>query len=192
MVLPTTNTTPATTLRLRGDEDDDDEGIAKIGYNQPSDSDADVDNDYQDLLKKGYFDGDDGVRRSYGHAATPEQRRALTAVLERYFAAVAKEDGRLACALLTPAYASSLPEDYGRKAAGTYVVGAKTCAAVLTGVFRHEHAMLAAPIEVIDVRVNGAQAIALDGSTTMPARQLDLARQGRQWRIEGILGTSLP
>jgi hypothetical protein len=193
MILPTTNTTPATSSRLRGDEDDDDVGIPNKQPGQPSDSDADVDNDYQDLVKKGYYDSDDKVRRDYGHAPSPAQRRVLTRLVENYFAAAVKEDGKRACALLLPSFASSMPEDYGSQTPGSsYLRGAKTCAAVLSGVFQHEHAVLSAPVKVVDVRVEGAQGIALLGSTTISARTLDLARQGGVWRIQGVLGVPMP
>jgi hypothetical protein len=181
--------TPSTG-RLRGDEDDDD--TSEIDNpSTPFDSDADKDNDARDNAGRGYYDGDDGVVRGYGHAAGGADSRAIAALVERYWAAAAVQDGAAGCALLSSARAGSLPEDYGP----SYLPGARTCAAVLTVVFRRLHSPLAGSLgslEVTEVRVEGGHAEALLGSARMPAGVVEAGREGGAWKLDQVLPTQLP
>ncbi len=175
---------------FRGDEDDDEEGEEGESRSAEGDSDADFDNDSIDR-RRGYRDGDDGGELAYGHAPNRAEKRLLTAFVRRYYAAGAAGDGATACRMIAPGFAGSVVEAYGGPAGPVYLQGAKTCAAVLSRLFEHFHAQLAAGVEVTGVRVGGAQALVFVGSGAAPAGALTLERRGRSWGIVGMLATEL-
>jgi hypothetical protein len=178
---------------LKGDSDDDgtDEGRTNNTATTP-DSDVDFDNDYKDNASKGYYDNDDQSVRAYGHAVSATDKHALTAVVERYYAAAAAGDGATACSLIKPSFARAIPEDYGQAPGPAYLRGAKTCPAVMSLLFRHSHGQLTGAIEVTGVRVMGNQAFVLLDSMTVPASFINVERTGGAWRIVGLLGRPLP
>jgi hypothetical protein len=197
-IAPATNTTTATTstsavsarpsLRnLKGDEDDDETG-ENLG-NSSKDNDADFDNDYKP--SPGYYDPDDGAVRNWGHAAPPALDKTLTGIVQRYFAAAAAGNGKGACALITPVFVHAIPEDYGQAPGPVYLRG-KTCAAVMTKLFKHAHRELAGGTVVTGVRVGGGEALVLIGSPTMIARYVALRRSHGSWRVNGLLGAQMP
>ena len=174
---------------LRGDEDDDESGPTYT-TSSPNDNDADFDDDRGEG-KHGYRDPDDASVLARGHAPSAVEAAALAAVAKRYFAAAAARDGAAACALLVPGMASSVPEDYGRPPGPAYLRGA-SCAAVMTRLFEHERAKYAGATQVTSERLAGPQAWVFVGSRTMTARYLTLEREGRSWRVVGLVGTTLP
>jgi ketosteroid isomerase-like protein len=173
---------------LKGDEDDDDNG-ENVG-NTKNDNDADFDNDYKNE-NKGYYDSDDNSSRLYGHAARIREKQVLTAVVKHYFAAASAGDGATACSLFKSNYGKAIPEDYGQAPGPAYMRG-KTCAAVMSLLFKHLHARFADSAEVTDVRVDGNRALVLLGSKTVPASYVTLERQHSVWGIVGLLSTTLP
>ncbi len=173
---------------LKGDEDDDDQGVPNLG-NSSKDNDADADNDLE--KSSGYYDRDDGPVLSYGRAASPSEERTLKAVVERYYAVGVSADGKAACALTDPVYVRAIPEDYGRAPGPLYARG-KTCAKVMSLLFRHIHAELTSGIVVTGVRVSASEALVLVGSKTMTARYVALRRRGNVWQVIGLLGVTLP
>lgn len=174
---------------LYRDEDDDDAEGEERGHDL-NDSDADGDDDRP---RRGYYDRDDISVRDFGHEASPRDKRALISLTRRYYAAAAAENGAAACALLTRSFASIVVEDYGHGSAGPkYLSSGTTCPSVLTLMFRHLHAKLVEPIEVIHIRVMGDTALVLIGAANMPASDLEARREGRAWRTVGMLASSLP
>jgi hypothetical protein len=188
-----TTTTPSPTRSLMGDEDDEDteEGTRPHGDVTTGDSDHDFDHD---LPKQGgYYDSDDAPIRSFGSAARGTQKRELTFLAQRYFAAASAGDGSAGCSLFTSYFVKAVPEDYGHGSAGpSYLSAGRTCAAVLTPLFKHMHVELAAPIKVTAVRVKGGEALVLIGSHVMPASALTAHREAGGWRLVGLLGLPLP
>lgn len=175
---------------LRGDEDDDDEGVPIIGPN-PHDNDADSDND--SIEPRGYYDRDDHSVRLFGHAPGAAQTQALAQTVERYYRAAVNADGARACSLLSAPVVRSVVQDYGRGSAGpAYLRSATTCAGVLTLLFGHSRTQLEAPIEIVAERVAGGEALVLLGSRIQPAGYLALVREGGGWRLTGLLATQLP
>lgn len=185
--------TPSPTRSLMGDEDDEDtaEGARPHGDVTTGDSDHDFDHD---LPKQGgYYDSDDAPVRGFGSAATGTEKRALTLLAQRYFVAAARADGAAGCSLFTSNFIKAVPEDYGHGSAGpSYLSAGRTCAAVLTLLFKHMHAELAAPIKVTAVRVKGDEALTLIGSHVMPANALMAHREAGSWRLVGLVGSPLP
>lgn len=177
--------------RLENDLDDD--GDATSENTGVYDADADLDNDPKTLAHSGYHDPDDSSVESFGHTPSAPETRLLQGLAARYYAAAAKADGRAACAMMAASLARSIPEDYGYRGPGpAYLRKARTCPAVMSGLFAHEHAILAGGAEVTGVRVAGDKAIALVGSPKFPAGYLQLVRVGHTWKVQGLLAQALP
>jgi hypothetical protein len=173
-----------------GDQDDDDEA-GENPHSSKDEADSDFDDDAE-TKDKGYFDADDNSVRTYGHAAVRIDTQEIVAVVKLYYAAAAAGDGARACLMILPSFGKTILEDYGRAPGPAYLRGAKTCAAVMTLLFRHVHRQVAATFEVTGVRVEGISALAILGSRVLPVRYLSLERQGGAWRIVGLLDEPLP
>jgi hypothetical protein len=175
---------------LKGDEDDD-ETAGNYTSNRSNDNDDDYGN-VRRVENEGYYDSDDSSILTYGHAASVADRRAITALVERYYAAAAAEDGAKACSMITSTFATAIPEDYGQAPGPAYLRGAGTCQAVMSRLLKHVHRQLPAAIKVTEVRVGGNQARALLGSRTTPASFILVERERGTWKIDGLLGGPLP
>ena len=55
---------------------------------------------------------------NYAHAASAADRRAVTALIKRYYAAATAGDGATACSMLYITLAEAVVEDYGHGSAG--------------------------------------------------------------------------
>jgi hypothetical protein len=135
--------------------------------------------------------GDDREIYVYGHAASAADRQVVTAVVKRYYAAVAAGNGAAACSLLHARFAKAIPEEYGRASGPPYLRG-KTCRAIVSLVSKYYRSELTAAIEVTGVRVKGNYALALLRSNTLPFVYTRLEREGAAWRIYALLGGVLP
>lgn len=177
-------------LEFKGDEDDDDEsGEPPTG--RTGDNDGDFDNDQKDK-EGGYRDSDDSSVFAYGHAPSAAEERALTTLVKRYQAAAVASDGATACSMLIPKFHDSLPEDYGKAPGPAYTRGAKTCAAVMSRLFKHEHKRLIAPFQITGVRVGPSEALVALGSKQQPASYFDLNREGNTWKFVSLTWGPLP
>jgi hypothetical protein len=185
----TSSSTPVTG-HFENDGDNDVIGDADEDNGNDNDNDPSADDRPNDNLD--YHDSDDFAILDSGHPADAADRQAVTIAVKRYYAAAAAQDATEACRLMDPAYASALPEDYGGGPGPAYLRGAKTCAAVLSLVFKRAHRQLQSTIEVTGVRVNGGHALALLGSATMPASYANLERKQGTWRIDTLIGDPLP
>ncbi|HEY5194256.1 MAG TPA: hypothetical protein VIJ39_10350 [Solirubrobacteraceae bacterium] len=179
------------TILLRGDEDDDDDNSETENPRNPPDGDADRDHDYNENVINGYYDADDTAITHYGHAADATDRQALTAFSKRYYAAAAAGDGAKACSMIKPSFARAIPEVYGRGAGPPYLRG-KTCAVVMSLLFKHLHSQMAAPITVSGIRVEGSTARIIVGSPATPVGYLPMEHEGTGWKIVGLIATPLP
>jgi hypothetical protein len=164
---------------LIGDEDGDNR----------NDNDNDAPWDYKsEVNENGYYhDADDATRLKFGHNAGEADRRAITALVKRYYAGAAAGDGQTACSILIPSLAYAVPLDYG-KLGPAYLRAGKTCRAVMALFFKHSHDELSAPVAVTGVRIDGNHALALLGSSTMPAGYITLQRDHRVWTVNELLG----
>lgn len=182
---------------ITGDYDGDDDHANKLNYNDADNDDStkrkDRDND-SDNAGNSYYDSDDATVRGYGRAANGRDRRTIAALVSRYFAAAAREDGATACSMIVKVYANSVPEDLGRPPGPPYSRGG-TCAAVLSKLFYHYHRQLAAhaaQLEVTSVRTGQGRAVAVLGFKTLPGRALWVAREGSVWKVDALLDLELP
>jgi hypothetical protein len=130
---------------------------------------------------------------SVGAAAGTNDRRVIVAAVRRYFAAAVAGDGATACSLLTRPLAKSVAEDYGNMRNLPELRG-RTCRAVMSKLFRHRQGRPTrdiAGIEVTGVRVvEGASAVALLRSSTVPLGEMALHRENGVWRMAQLLGGS--
>jgi hypothetical protein len=127
----------------------------------------------------------------YGHPAGTTDRRAIIALVKRYYAAAAAGDGKGACAMLVPSLLKSIPVEYGQLGA-SYLRGAKTCAAVLLRLFESRHRELSVPVAVIGVFVKGPyDAYAAVVSSKMPTSIITLNHEHGAWMITRPLGSTV-
>jgi hypothetical protein len=129
-------------------------------------------------------------RRIYafcGHPAGRSDRRAVIAVVKRYYSTAAADNGKGACLMMAPGLVKSLPMEYGRFGA-PYLRGAKTCRTVLSRFFRHHHRELIVPIMVSRVFIKGDRAFAPVDSPMMPPSIIVLRHEYGAWAIEEPLG----
>jgi hypothetical protein len=174
--------------KVRGDGDADNPGdLDGNGDIDPEDGDSDY------PVRSSYLfpDTDDEVTLD-GRSPDASERGAIAAVVRAYYAAAAAENGTLGCSLLTSSLAASAVEDYGSTGASAALRGAKTCAALLSALFRNSHQELAGPVEIFAVRASGAEAHVVLTSRTLRASSIELARQAGHWRVQELLGSPLP
>jgi hypothetical protein len=146
------------------------------------DNDRDNDGDHND---------DDEKVLYFGHAANAADRRDSVALVTRYFAVAAAENGAAGCRMLVPFVAEGLPEQDGQS---PHLRGS-TCAVVLSKLFKLHHSLLAkkqATLHVIAVRVEGGRALTILDFPTIPeVRQMIERRVGGTWKmlelLDGIL-----
>jgi hypothetical protein len=153
------------------------------GYLNDRDSDAGVPgstNHYRDL-------DDSRILPTYGSPTNAATRRAVSAVVQRYYVLARAGDGRAACRMLLPSVQKAAPIDHG-KFGVAYQHGAKTCPEVLTRLFKHQHSELMAPVHVTNVLRRGKSYFVLLGSTRMRASFTTVTPYKRGWAVVGILG----
>jgi hypothetical protein len=155
----------------------------------PRDRDNDLDN------KTGsYYDRDDSSVRAFGRPAGAADRRAITALVERYFAAAATDDGHVACSLLYSKLARIIPESYGKPPGPAYLRG-KTCPEVMTKLFARNHEQLStyiASLQVASVRLDHNSGLAVLRFAALPGRQVEVEREHKKWKIYALLDRELP
>lgn len=128
----------------------------------------------------------------FGHPASPADMRAATALVKHYYTAAAAGDGGAACALMYSPLAEEVPEAYGGLLSSSSPRG-KTCAVVMSGLFKHLFKGLradSATLKVAAVRVRGNHASVLLGfNGRRPADYLGLHRERGAWKVERLIGT---
>jgi hypothetical protein len=188
---PATITSPATSPHgYLNDGDNDPIGDADNDNNHDNDNDNSEDHVPND--NSNYHDSDDRGILAFGHAASAADKRAMTALVKRYYTVAAAVDGPKACAMLAPRFAESIVEDYGKESPGpSYLRSGTTCPAVMALLFQHFRAQIAAPFDVTSVRVERNQAYALLGSKATPARYITLERRRKVWWIGALIGNPL-
>jgi hypothetical protein len=138
------------------------------------------------------FDKDDSFVTTFGHAAGPSDRRAITTLVKRYYAAIAKADGATACSLLFYVFVESAPEVYGQTTSATAGRG-KSCAEVMSNVFRGNHQVVAENrhLKVMAIRIQRKRAWVLLRFGPKSVRRLVLYREGSSWKVGELLDTEL-
>lgn len=128
----------------------------------------------------------------FGHVADTTDRQAAVELLGRYFAAATTDNGAAACGLMYSSMSEAMAEDYGSLAGSPYMRGS-TCAAVMSGLFKHLHARLInerATLKVAEVRVRGKYASVRMGFGAAPAKfYIELQSERGRWRLDRIIPT---
>ncbi len=181
-----------TTRGFKGDEDDDDVESDTGGSRTTADGDNDTDNDRADNAKKGYHDKDDWEALGYGHGASTIDAQTLSEIAMRYHKAAAGGSGPRTCGMLSAGVAGAVPDEYGRTPGPIYLRGARTCPAVMSRLLKHEHTVLAVPVAVTGVRVEGQEALVTIGSRQAPASYFLMKREGGAWKVQDLLPVPLP
>jgi hypothetical protein len=142
---------------------------------------------------------DDQRIRGYGHEANTTDRRAVTALVKRYYATAAAGDGATACPLIYSRLAkgSNLAEAAEGYAPppGAPPLRGKSCAYIMPLLFKQNHQQLIADVttlDVTDVRVEGHHGLALLAFRTTPEREISVEREGGAWKIDSLLDEELP
>jgi hypothetical protein len=136
--------------------------------------DRDLDNDNND---------DDQLVLGFGHVASAGEARPIVALVKRYYAAAAAEDGRAACRMLAPFVAESVAENQGQSPR----LRGGTCPVVMSKVFAVQHRELAAKsadYRFVRIGVEGDHAlVALEFPAISEVHQLTLRRIGGRWWV---------
>lgn len=151
--------------------------------------DRDKDND-----NSSYDDANNEETLNFGRAAEAPDKRAVTALVKRYYRAALARDGASACTMLYSTLAESAPEDYGEYGA-SYLKGAKSCPAVLDKTFEFFHRQIAAEsasLQVARVRLKERHGIAVLRFRKLPEREIAVKQEGHGWRIDALLDGELP
>jgi hypothetical protein len=162
----------------------------------PAPLDATVDADRDNDIHAAADDTNNNRVLSFGHDAVPSERRAITALVKRYYAAALAEDGARGCALLYSTLAEAAPEDDSREP-GTpaYMHGQTTCAGVLHALFHHYHAQLAAELpklQITSVRLEEHKGFAFLRFGKLPERKISVQRERHTWKMSQIFDEELP
>jgi hypothetical protein len=129
--------------------------------------------------------------KTYGPPARATDRRAVSALVKRYYTAAVAEKGARACGLLTSALANSVATGVGRSAPN--VDGG--CAPSMSLLLEQQHQQLAArepaTMVVIGVYVKGDLGLALLGFRRMPESTLIVEREAHVWKIDALFDSLL-
>jgi hypothetical protein len=151
-----------------------------------SKTDSDEDNDNP---TSSYYDSDDNVVLSYGHAANTTDMRAIATVIKRYYAAAAAGDGREGCSLLYSILIETAPEDLSQ----TPKEG-ETCLEAMSSFFKRDHRQFKADtvgIGVTRARVKGDSGLALVRLGSRERRVL-VHRENGVWKLGTLLDIGVP
>lgn len=143
-------------------------------------------------------DQDDRIR-GYGHAAGAADKRAIAALVERYFAAAAAGDGPRACSLIYAGLANSsnlgeVAEAAHPPAPGVASLRGESCGQIMSLLFAENRRALiadAATVKILSVRVYGNHGVALLGFKTAPEGKIPLRRESETWKIDSLLEEEL-
>jgi hypothetical protein len=140
------------------------------------------------------FDKDDGFITTFGHPAGPADVRAITSLVTRYYAAIAKADGATACKLLFFVIVESAAETYGQTEFDATAGRRKSCGPVMSKVFKGSHRQLVVEnraLKVIAIRVLRKRAWVLLRFGPQSVRRMVVYREGSSWKVGELLDTQL-
>jgi hypothetical protein len=163
---------------------------ANVGQPKPKDRDLDGDSN-----SDGRYDSDDKSVLDYGHPANAQDTRAITALVQRYYAAAAAENGAKACSMIYSTFAEAISEDYGTSPPGPKWAQGTSCPAVMTLIFKHFHSQIAArlpKLKVSRVRLREHQGLVFLSFGKLPEREIRVDRESHTWRILALIDNDLP
>lgn len=161
----------------------------------PAPADTKVDGDKDNDIGAPYDDTNNNAVLDVGHAASASERRAIVALIKRYYTAALAENGAEACGMIYSTLAEAVPEDYGLSPPGPPYMQGTTCRAVLTLLFKHFHNQLVVELpklKVAGVRLTEHRGVAVLSFGALPERKIQVAREGHVWRVAALLDSELP
>jgi hypothetical protein len=168
--------------------DGDNDHIGDPDRDNKRDTDHDAYYDYKPNDNHRYRDSDDALFIPRGAPPGAADRRAIIALIKRYYALARSGQGREACHLLAPSLRNADMVQFGRYGP-RYLRGAFRCPAVLGRIFAHRHREMTAGVTVTSVRiVSPGHAFVLIGSRAMPASYITPIRLGGKWVLDELLG----
>jgi hypothetical protein len=154
-------------------------------------ADADKDND----VGAPNDDTNNNSVLNYGSEASPADKRAVAAVLKRYYALAAADEGTEACAMLDEVLSEAVAEDYGKGSAGpSYLKAGTSCPQVMDLLFVHYRNQLAVELpklEVARVRLIGHRGFAILHFGRLPEREISVVREGHVWKLGELLDSEV-
>lgn len=126
----------------------------------------------------------------FGTAASANDRTAVTTLVKSYYAAIAADRGKAACALLGARIHGVIERSLG----STKLARGRGCEGTLTTVFRHSHGrpgIVEAAVTVTGVRVKGNRGYALISTKLRPHEQIRIEREHGAWKIAALIGSPL-
>lgn len=163
-------------------------GSASSGDGSVTAEQRDNDND-NDNPSTSRYDRDDDEVLHFGHAASAADRRAITALVKRYYAAGAASDGKLGCSLIYSPVEKSVVEDYGRRP-GSPALHGNTCSVLLGELFKLHASELRA--EFPRLRVTGVRVKESSGIALLNYRHVLVHREFGRWRMGALLDAPMP
>jgi hypothetical protein len=161
----------------------------------PAPLDSSVDADKDNDIGAPYDDTSNGNQFAFGHAAAPSERRAIAALVKRYYANALAGNGARGCTMIYSTLAEAAPEDDGREAdAPAFSRGATSCAEVLSDLYRHYRPQLAAEVPklvVTAVRLEEHHGWAYLRFGKLPERRISVQREGHLWKLSQIYDEEL-
>jgi hypothetical protein len=178
------------------DPDDEETTTVTTPSTDPAPVEATVDADHDNDVGAAEDDRNNNSAVDFGHEARPAERRAIVALVKRYYAAALADDGTRDCSLLLSTIAEAAPNDNSREP-GTpaYMHGQTTCAGVLDKLFHHYHAQLAAEapkLRVGHVRLEEHHGLVFLRFGALPERESSVIREGRVWKMSQIYDQAVP
>jgi hypothetical protein len=156
----------------------------RVSYQR--DSDGDVDDPAHT-----HYDADDSAVLYFGHAAGDTDRRAVTGLIKRYYAAAAADNGVSVCSLVYALQAELAAESYGEQLG----LPNSDCAVVMSKLMQRRHAQAvaeAAALEVLRVRIEGNRGVVVLRVGKPPVRHVFVRKDHGVWRMNVFFDIPLP
>jgi hypothetical protein len=144
---------------------------------------------------------DDYPLSAFGRRADAADRKEISSVVERYYAAAAAHDGRRACQMVTahlrshPGSTRTVPEDRFSVTPHPHVSPGESCARVASDLFtRNDVELHGRPkaVQVTVVRTHGSHGLAIMALRATPERWIPVVREHGVWRVAALLGGTVP
>lgn len=165
-------------------------GVSRV---VPSSSERDTDGDV-DSHGQGPYDTDNDANFAFGPAASPAVRRAVLALVARYYAAAAADQPRPACAMLDPLLEETVVEERSEERRSP-ARRESVCMRTLSVLLRQRHRELVQDVAVshaIAVQVKGNRAVALMRFAGTRERRVPVRRTGASWKMDALLDGGSP
>lgn len=153
---------------------------------KPSGHDGDGD---IDTLGRGPYDTDNDAVLGYGPPADTADRRAIIALIKRYYKVAAADDGAKACSMLDSLIVESIEEEHHLGKGSRSLQGA-TCAQIMSKLFAHRHRELVedvAAFRITTVELRGNRGMVLAPFSPTREMQLLVHRQHGVWTMDAPL-----